>query len=190
VTLKRSCPATVVLVFATFAVVGCGDDRPAADRPYALPVDVYADTGRGEPLRIAAPAGPPVRASVWLARVSPARAVALEVPPPEPADETLALALPAPPALTLDEDLKPPLPRTRTPLAVPARARGLVELDVRVDEQDAVWAGGSQDLALVRAATDCALGMRFFPALRAGRPVAVWCRQRFDFGDGSAGENR
>jgi len=24
--------------------------------------------------------------------------------------------------------------------------------------------------------------MRFYPALRGGRPVAVWCRQRFEFG--------
>jgi hypothetical protein len=24
--------------------------------------------------------------------------------------------------------------------------------------------------------------MRFYPARRAGRPVAVWCRERFDFG--------
>jgi hypothetical protein len=24
--------------------------------------------------------------------------------------------------------------------------------------------------------------MRFFPALQSGRAVAVWCRQRFDFG--------
>jgi hypothetical protein len=33
----------------------------------------------------------------------------------------------------------------------------------------------------VDAARECALAMRFYPALRAGRPTAVWCRQRFDF---------
>src|SRR6266545_850269 len=46
---------------------------------------------------------------------------------------------------------------------------------------DAGWAGGSEDPARVAAATACARAMRFYPALRAGRPVAVWCRQRFDF---------
>ncbi|HKQ57251.1 MAG TPA: energy transducer TonB, partial [Candidatus Eisenbacteria bacterium] len=99
---------------------------------------------------------------------------------------TLASAMPPPPALAVDEDLKPPLPRSSTPLAVPPRARGFVELDVRIDEQgsvsDALWAGGSEDPALVEPATRCALEMRFYPALRAGRAVAVWCRQRFDFG--------
>ena len=64
--------------------------------------------------------------------------------------------------------------------------RAEVELDVRVDESgevtDALWAEGSADPALVAAATACALGMRFYPALQSGRPIAVWCRQRFDFG--------
>ncbi|MEK7824720.1 MAG: energy transducer TonB [Candidatus Eisenbacteria bacterium] len=193
-TPARRLAATAALVTVTLAGAGCGNPRPAADRPYALPVDVYADTGRGGPLRVAAPAAPPARASVWLARVSPARPALLQLPQAEIAAEPLAVAIPAPPALAVDEDLKPPLPRTRAPLTVPARARGFVELDVRVDEEgrvsDALWAGGSEDPPLVRAATDCALGMRFYPALRAGRPVAVWCRQRFDFGGGRAGENR
>ncbi|MGH7730963.1 MAG: energy transducer TonB, partial [Candidatus Eiseniibacteriota bacterium] len=61
-----------------------------------------------------------------------------------------------------------------------------LELDVRVDEQgdvsEVLWAGGTRDPALVRAGIACARAMRFFPAQRAGRPVAVWCRQRFDFG--------
>jgi TonB family protein len=59
-----------------------------------------------------------------------------------------------------------------------------VDVDVRVAEDgsvsDARWAGGG-DSALAAAAIRCALDMRFFPALQAGRPVAVWCRQRFDF---------
>jgi TonB family protein len=70
---------------------------------------------------------------------------------------------------------------------VPAAARaGMVELDVRVDETgvvtDAHWAGGSADSSLVAAAIACAEAMAFYPAQLAGRPVAVWCRQRFDFG--------
>ena len=183
-----------LLVTVSVLGAGCGDTHPAADRPYALPVDVYADTGRGGALRIPAPGDAPGRATVWLARVSPARSASLPVPPVEVATETLAIAFPAPPALAVDEGLKPPLPRARAPLAIPARAHGFVELDVRVDEQGgvsaALWAGGSQDSSLVRAATDCALGMRFYPALRAGRPVAVWCRQRFDFGGAASGEGR
>ena len=183
---------TSVLALVLLIGAGCGNSRPAADRPYPLPVDVYADTGRATPLRVAAPAAPPASASVWLARVSPARAAL--PPPPDVADETLAVVMPPPPALAVDEGLKPPLPRARTPLAVPARARGFVELDVRVDQEgrvsDALWAGGSEEPPLVRAATDCALGMRFYPALRAGRPVAVWCRQRFDFGGADAAEDR
>lgn len=189
---RRRVPAPVLVILVLLGA-GCGRPRPDADRPYALPVEVYADTGRGEVLRIKAPLVPPARASVWLARVSPARLALLPVPPPEITAETLAVAMPAPPALAVDDNLKPPLPRARTPLAVPAGARGFVELDVRVDEEgrvsDALWGGGSEEPALVRAATDCAHGMRFYPALRAGRPVAVWCRQRFDFGGDGAAED-
>src|SRR5262245_22879506 len=164
---------------------GCGRKPVATDRPYAVPVDVFADTGHAEPLHVVPPAVPAAGAEVWLARVSPARPPALELPAPE-ATDTLTVPLPAPPALAVDDGLKPPIPRTRAPLAVPTGARGFVELDVRVDEQgrvaSALRAGGSADSSLVRAATACALEMRFYPALRAGRPVAVWCRQRFDFG--------
>jgi hypothetical protein len=186
--------AIVLLVIVSVVVGGCGDTRPAADRPYALPVDVFADTGRGGTLRVPAPGDAPGGASVWLARVSPARPASLPLPPVEVEIETLATAFPAPPALAVDPGLKPPLPRARTPLAIPARAHGFVELDVRVDERGgvsaALWAGGARDSSLVRAATDCALGMRFYPALREGRPVAVWCRQRFDFGGAVAGDDR
>jgi hypothetical protein len=181
-----------VLVALACAAVGCGRAKPPERPPYALPVDVYADTGRAEPLRVVPPAGDPTRAAVWLARVSPVRIVSphpggLEAPAPDAAPETLAMEIPPPPPLAVDEDLKPPIPKASARLEVPPRSpRGVVELDVRVDEgghvSDAIWAAGSEDSSLVRAATDCALGMSFYPALRAGRPVAVWCRQRFDFG--------
>jgi len=169
---------------------GCGRAPAVEDGPRALPVDVYADTGRTITLRAGPPPTPPpeTHASVWLARVSPARAALPELPGSESAPETLTYLPSAPPALAVDDGLKPPLPRVRAPLAVPAGARGMVELDVRVDEQGGVsevlWAGGTRDPALVRAGIECASGMRFFPAQRAGRPVAVWCRQRFDFGVG------
>jgi hypothetical protein len=175
---------TAGLAALLLACLGCGRARPSADRPYALPVDVFADTGRGEPMRVVTPPAPAARTSVWMGRVSPSRPSMLALPQAELGAETL----------TVDDDLKPPIPRTRAALVVPAHARGFVELDVRVDEEgrvsDALWAAGSQEPALVRAATDCALEMRFYPALRVGRPVAVWCRQRFDFAEAGPGEAR
>lgn len=153
-----------------------------------LPVRVLSDTGRSAPLRVA----PPPDVAVWVARVTPAKPAAVAMPPPSEAPDTLvATDLPPPPALEVDPDLKPPILRTPAALHLPAgRARGAetVELDVRVDEEggvsDAMWAGGSADSARVAAAIESALAMRFFPALKAGRPIAVWCRQRFDFGRG------
>ncbi len=180
-------PAMVLLL-----AVGCGRGRPVEDAPRPLPVDVYADTGRTFSLRVDPPPPPPpplppgARAAAWLVRVSPSRGALPELAEPDPGYETLAVAMPDPPSLVLEDGLKPPLPRTRAPLAVPAGVRGSVELDVRVDEQGMVaevrWADGSRDPALVRAAIECARAMRFYPAQRAGRPVAVWCRERFDFG--------
>ena len=161
-------------------------------------MDVIADTGsavrwvirrpwiraaRGEP----ADAGAPVTGAGCGSRASsPARA-AIEPPLPAAAPETLAMAPPEPPRLEVDESLKPPILRRAARLRLPPGARpASVVLEVRVDEEgrvsDAQWAGGSADSALVRAATDCALAMEFFPALQDGRRIAVWCRQRFDFG--------
>lgn len=181
---------------ALAACIAACERAPArrSEAPRALPVSVYADTGRATTLRVTPPATspadstapPPARASVWLASVSPARSEPAALPAVESAPDTLAFTPAPPPGLIVDQGLKPPLLRAEAPLAVPVGARGTVELDVRVDEQGAVsearWAAGSRDPALMRAATDCARAMRFFPAERAGRPVAVWCRQRFDFG--------
>jgi TonB family protein len=181
------------LLVAALVLASCNprrrDERPAASAggaPLALPVEIIADSGRGQrwPMPIAEPP------RVWMASVSPARAAPPEPPLPDAAPDTLLHEPPPPPPLAIDEDLKPPVLRTpallRLPPELERRARGgSVELDVRVDEQgfvsDALWAGGSEDSALVAAATDCALRMRFFAALRNGAPVAVWCRQRFDF---------
>jgi len=170
----------VVLGLAA-ATLGCGRGERRSQPPSELPVNVLADTGRSERLRIQAP---PAKATVWLAQVSPSRPPALDpaLPVPSPAaPENLA---PEPPRLQVDEGLKPPLVRRAAALRVPSRS-GAVELDVRVTEEgdvsDALWAGGSRDSALVAAAISCALEMRFYPALQGGRPVAVWCRQRFDF---------
>jgi len=179
-----------ITLVAALVIGGCGRPPSVEEGPRALPVDVFADTGRTVTLRVEPPPVPPPgpRASVWLARVSPARAPLAEASATEPAQETLAVLPSLPPTLVVDDGLRPPLPRSRAPLAVPVGARGTVELDVRVDEEGGVsevlWAAGTRDPALVRAGIECARSMRFYPAQRAGRPVAVWCRQRFDFGIG------
>jgi TonB family protein len=188
VTPSRKRGIRLIALATSFLVLGCGRESSVEDAPRALPVDVYADTGRTFALRAVAPPVPAAeaRGSAWLARVSPSRVAIPDVPQVDPGTETLTVVAPEPPALVVEEGLKPPLPRTRAPLAVPPGARGSVELDVRVDEggmvSDAVWADGTRDPAMVRAALECARAMRFYPAQRAGRPVAVWCRERFDFG--------
>jgi TonB family protein len=174
---------------AALALVSCGRARPERPAPLAVPVDVLADTARAGAARVRLAPTLPMPANdarVWVARVSPARPVPDEPPWPTAAPDTLAVPPGEAPMLALDEDLKPPIPRDRARLMLPAGVRpGRVELDVRVDEtggvSDAIWAGGSRDSALVEAATACALGMRFHPAEREGRRVAVWCRQQFDF---------
>lgn len=183
--------AWIVAVLAGVAIAagGCGEPRPPARPADALPVDVYADTGRGGRLHVGTPAEPVGPATVRIARVTPALPETAEPPPAAPESAGVSpLASP----VAVDDRLKPPLLRARAALAVPVGARGRVELDVRVDENgrvtDARWAGGSSDSALVRSAVACALAMRFYPALRAGNPVAVWCREHFDFGEPSAGE--
>jgi hypothetical protein len=176
-------------LLVAMTLLSCG--RPAAKRPerLAVPVEVLADTSRsGEaPMRLTPTLPMPLNdARVWMSRVAPARPVPDEPPWPGAPPDTLAVSPAEPPLLAVDEDLKPPIPRDRARLTLPAGARAArVELDVRVDEggdvSDAIWAGGSRDSALVAAATTCALAMRFHPAERAGRRVAVWCRQEFDF---------
>ena len=189
--LLRSHLAARLVLLTGLGAAGCGDAAPPAGRPSALPVDVYADTGRSMTLHVvppaeATPSAPVVRAAAWLARVSPSPAGALDLPPAGAEPDTLASAPGVPPVLEVDEHLRPPIARERSPLAVPPGARGTVDLDVRVDEHgrvtEAQWAGGSAVPQLVRAATACARAMRFYPAVRAGRPVAVWCRERFEFG--------
>lgn len=164
---------------------GCGGERPdpgpyARDTAMSIPVEVVADSGDSRTLAIEPP---PVRA--WVTRVTPARGDPAAIPPPEPVTEPPSPG--APPGLTVDPGLKPPIPRTVAALRLrtPARNPASVELDVRVDETgrvaEARWAGGSGDSGLVRVAIESARGMLYHPALRGGRPVAVWCRQRFDF---------
>jgi TonB family protein len=171
---------------------GCDRPRPARERPSPLrAVQVHADTGRTGRLSVRLPA-----ARVWVVRVTPARPSLPAPPPPEPAPEVPPSAGEEGSALEVAPGLLPPVLRTPVPTCLrqapalpPGRraADAWVDLEVRVDEAGAVtsveWRGGSGDTALVESARRCALAMRFHPALRAGVPVAVWCRQRFDFRD-------
>lgn len=172
-----------------FALGACAPDTPRGggappssdpDSTFAIPVEWLADSARGGTL----PVEPPP--AVWVARVAPSRSAPPDPPLPEAMPSVPEAALP--PVLEIDPGLKPPIPRRAGRIAPPVTAPGPahVELEVEVGEdgrvRDVVWAGGSSDPALVEAAMDCARTMEFFPAMRGESPVAVWCRQRFDFG--------
>jgi hypothetical protein len=165
-------------------VTGCARRSRKAERAATLPLaaQVYADTGRTGRMEVR----PPV-ARIRLVRVTPSRAALPAPAPPEAEPESLPPLDDAADALETDAGLKPPVLRAQARLALPAgrAAAGWVDLDVRVDEagavSEALGMAGSADTSQVEAARRCALSMRFYPALRSGRPVAVWCRQRFDF---------
>ena len=185
--LTESCLAVVLCLFTT----ACSRDRHVAEATLPLHVEVRADTSRTQVLDVSAPP----EARVWIASVAPVRASPLEPNLPDAPVDSLAPGAPTPPMLDIDDDLKAPILRRRSVLMVPPqygrrRAVESVELDVRVDESgevsDALWVGGSKAPSLVQAATECALGMKFYPALQSGQPVPVWCRQRFDFGGAPA----
>lgn len=183
---RAASPLTTLALLALLAsAAGCARRTVPGERATTRPLaaQVYADTGRGGRLSVR----PPV-ARVWLARVAPARSALSAIPPPEAVSESLPPLADAAAAPDADAGLQPPVLRAPAGLRTPPGRRAAgdwVDLDVRVDEtgavSEAIWMDGSADTALVAAARSCALSMRFYPALRAGRPVAVWCRQRFDF---------
>jgi len=171
--------AAVMMVIGAVLVPGCGRERRAAPQSLPLAVAAGADTGVMTHLEIR----PPRQARAWLARVP--------LPAAEP--DTVSADLVAPPALEIEPGLLPPVLREAAPLRLPSgdapRHFASVELDVRVDERGVVTdviADRGADSRLVEAASACARAMRFYPARRGGAPVAVWCRQRFDFGPGAA----
>jgi TonB family protein len=181
--LPRSPAAPAILLFL---LASCGRSPVPATPSVPLAVQVMADTAHRT---AAATEVPPPAVSVWLERVDRVRAAAVDPPLPDAAPDT---TIPdSPPAPAIDPGLTPPVLAGPAPVLAPRDAqgaplRGRVELDLQVSESGEVtrtrWAGGSADRLLVNAATACALGMRFHPALHGDQPVAVWCRQRFDFG--------
>jgi outer membrane biosynthesis protein TonB len=176
--------AGLAALAAVATIAGCerGERRPAV--AIAIPVEVFADTSRSVTLHVA----PPPAARVWLRGVTVKGPAAIEAPLPAAEPAAPPPDTTAPPAPPIDPALKPPILRSAARLFLPAsrstRAEA-VELDVRVsdagDVLEARWAGGSADTALADAAIACARSMTFHPALLGGRPVSVWCRQRFEF---------
>jgi len=175
---------TIVLLAA-----GCGarPERPAAvEVGEPLAVTVLADSAEaaGLPLASSSVLGPP---RITLVRIAVARTdLAVPLPEPEPA---------APPAagreaVAAEEDdaLRPPIARGPAIVRLRTARRGWLDLDVRVDPRgrvsDAIVAGGDADSATVRAALEAARAQHWYPAVRRGQPVAVWCRQRFEAGPG------
>jgi TonB family protein len=183
------------LAWLALCAPGCGSGHPHEARPQPLPLSVRAsaDTAGMAHLEIR----PPRPARAWLARVIPAPPGMLSPPLPEAGPDSVPSLPETPPALAVGAGLMPPVLRAAAPLVLP-RGREpsgpgrfeAVELDVRVSETgevtDVIGVGGSADSALIESASACARRMRFYPARRGGEPVAVWCRQRFEFGPGGA----
>ena len=173
-------------------MLGCSPDRarrPVASGETELPVSALTDSAE----RWTLPAAPlsadtAARPRLTLQRISPSRA-ALELALPN-ADPALP-PVSDPDAssregLAIDDELRPPIARGASALTLKAARRGWVELDVRVDEQgevsDAMVVEAMADSATQAAAVEAAYAVRFHPATQRGRPVAVWCRQRFEVG--------
>ena len=173
-----------LVIAALVLALGCGERSRARSARHAG-VGVFADSARAARLEVRPP---PIDVSPSAREQGPAPAVAIapargdETPPPA----MLPGELPAAGEQTPDPAFKPPILRTAPALRRPAGAGGgLVTLDLRVEPDGSVgevrWAGGSADPVAVRAARECAFGMRFYAARRAGEPVSAWCRRRFEF---------
>ncbi len=177
---------------ALLIVLGCGPDRvrqPVNPGETELPVSALADSAEHWTLP-AAPlsADTPARPRLTLQRISPSRgALELALPNADAAPPPVADPDASPrEGLATDDELRPPIARSASALTLKGARRGWVELDVRVDEQgevsDAVVVEAMADSATQAAAVEAAYAVRFHPATQRGRPVAVWCRQRFEVG--------
>jgi len=174
--------ALVVLVVGT----ACG--RPRSPAVHETPSDTLAAQAiaRDRPQRFVLPLSPTGAGVVAYEAVAPARAE-LDLPPPaadvSPPPEDSATS--ETPASSLE--LKPPIPRGR-PVLPRGGSGGKVTLDVRVDERgdvsDLEFVASDADSATVRAATEAARAMHYFPAILGGRHIAVWTRQVFEVARG------
>lgn len=187
--------ASALLVAAALLAAACGcGPRPAVHGTASGRGADSAGSGAVEtapgalrPLADFDPSQVSPEPSVSVVRVAPRRAdLALAPPLPEPSEPEPHAAPPASAALVTDDELRAPIVREGARVDRARAKRGWVELDVRVDEEgavsDAMFADGAADSSAVEAAIEAALAMRFWPASQNGRPVAVWCRQRFEFG--------
>ena len=174
-------------MLAALVVLGCGRERGARAPAASAVADsggLLADRPRDGGLPAVPPdsIAPPPLTALRIALPVPES----DVPPPEAAPAEPPAATDAVERLPVDDALRPPIPRTTPRRRVGPRARGWIELDVRVDERgevtEAVFVNGTGDSASVRAAIVAARALRYYPARQAGKPVAVWCRQRFDGG--------
>lgn len=198
---RRVSPPLTVLCF--MGAAGCGDTpapRAVARATYEIPVDVRADTGAmmTMPRPLAAlhmgsvrEAATPPSSEHDVPIATPPRAMP-EAPQPQGGVEIPPEDMPPPAGLVVDPGLKPPILKVAATLVLPAGvSHGSVTVDVRVDPtgrvSEARWAGGATEPALVDAALACARRATYYPALRNGTPVAVWCQQRIDVGERSAG---
>jgi hypothetical protein len=170
----------VALVFAP----GCDSRAPSARTP-APRANVLADSSAAMRLEVRRPAGTATPASP--VEIAPERAAP---GPPAVGDAAPGNPLPAEVPASgepgMDPSFKPPILRFAPKLRVPSGAAGGdVTMELRVEADGSVgsarWAAGVTDTACVRAARECALGMRFYAARRAGEPVVAWSRRRFEF---------
>jgi hypothetical protein len=161
---------------------GCGPTSPKTAEPRAG-VRVGADTSNSARLAIGNPRPQPEARGAIAVAPAPARGVTL--PPPDAAPDSVPAGASAPAAA--DPTFKPPLLRSAPALIEPpGTTRMAIDLDLRVDLDGRVREVRDVDAAVDRAARSaarrCALGMRFYPAQRAGLPVEAWSRRRFEFG--------
>jgi hypothetical protein len=162
------------------AACGCGRAPANRDAPQTH-VTLGADTARSGRLAIGRPRAP----RDPLSAVAPAPPPEEALPPPEAGPDSVPPG--APSAAAADPMFRPPILRGAPVLIQPrGSAHVSIDLDLRVDADGHVRevreVEGASDTAALSAARACALGMRFYPALRAGQPVTAWSRRRFEFG--------
>lgn len=160
---------------------GC-QRAPAAVREPARAGSVLADTALGGAL----PPAPIAPADSGAAVAVSPPSSGPQSPPPEAAPAEPPEPSGAVDRLAPDERFRPPVLLGPARVRLPERARGSVELELRVDERgvvtDATLASRGADPEFARAAIAAARALRFQPARLRGVPVAAWCRQRIDAG--------